>query len=896
MNSLRILLPTFWVFASFLLSAPSLRAQNLSVRQIMAEPSIAGTRAEGEKISPNGDHVIFLWNAEGKLPRDLYLVSTNGGDAKVILKTSELPAPSRPPEKEDKLDYGLIVRDEFVKLRENQFGNFEWSPDSNKLVFTYGGDLYVFNVEANASPRQKNLLWTHFEAAVKERAATLLKFGPLLELTAYDTEFITKLNKDQKDLAVSMQSGGAWDSQRQIVLQIERRLSAGLDRLVGRLPEAFKTNADHEKLFLEVKAAHQRTAATVREYEAFLESAKPKRYTRTQAPEGGPQFLDNDRIMYMQGGNLFVLNTADATVTQISKEANPQAFVSVFNGTPNKPGTLIAYVVSDSSKQKALVVPNYLGEFTAAPTSRRGWTDQKIMVIPADASRDTAFEIKLPKPEGVSGIRRIAWAADNSSLVVDRIDKDTKRRQLFYIHNVGSKGEQIVLVTEETDPKWQASLSAIVEPNPNDTSQLIFGSEKDGFNHLYLAEIEQEETRAVGSVPTGDITAAADRTLGNVTISQLTKGNWQVEWAKWAGGSEIVYLSTQDGAAERAFYSIYMPDRKTMKSAGFDKKGTRTSPQISEDGQPYLLYELSQWDQPGELHAVRICPRCRGVSIPRQLTQTVPESFAQMKWNEPKFIEITSRDGKKIPAKIYVPANFNPRSKSKYPMVVFVHGAGYLQNVINGWNNYYREFMFNQLLTQKGYVVLDIDYRGSAGYGRDWRTDVHDFLGGKDMDDHVDAIDHMVANYAVNKDEVGVYGGSYGGFMAGMLAMRAPDKVAAAAALRPVFDWKNYYASSPGYTAQRLGFPDKNPEAYKRSSPITYAEKLERPLLILHGMSDDNVHVQDSVQLMEKLIRIGKSQYVEAMLYPSENHAFVRPESWTDEYERILAFFEKHLK
>ena len=229
-------------------------------------------------------------------------------------------------------------------------------------------------------------------------------------------------------------------------------------------------------------------------------------------------------------------------------------------------------------------------------------------------------------------------------------------------------------------------------------------------------------------------------------------------------------------------------------------------------------------------------------------------------------------------------------------MVVFVHGAGYLQNVINGWNNYYREFMFNQLLTQKGYVVLDIDYRGSAGYGRDWRTDVHDFLGGKDMDDHVDAIDHMVANYAVNKDEVGVYGGSYGGFMAGMLAMRAPDKVAAAAALRPVFDWKNYYASSPGYTAQRLGFPDKNPEAYKRSSPITYAEKLERPLLILHGMSDDNVHVQDSVQLMEKLIRIDKSQYVEAMLYPSENHAFVRPESWTDEYERILAFFEKHLK
>ena len=132
--------------------------------------------------------------------------------------------------------------------------------------------------------------------------------------------------------------------------------------------------------------------------------------------------------------------------------------------------------------------------------------------------------------------------------------------------------------------------------------------------------------------------------------------------------------------------------------------------------------------------------------------------------------------------------------------------------------------------------------------------------------------------------------------MAEMLAFRAPEKIAAAAALRPVADWKNYYASSPAYTAQRLGFPDKNPEAYKRSSPISYADGLKTHLLILHGMSDDNVHVQDSVQLIEKLIRLGKTEYFETMLYPSENHGFIRPESWTDEYERILAFFEKHLK
>jgi dipeptidyl aminopeptidase/acylaminoacyl peptidase len=384
---------------------------------------------------------------------------------------------------------------------------------------------------------------------------------------------------------------------------------------------------------------------------------------------------------------------------------------------------------------------------------------------------------------------------------------------------------------------------------------------------------------------------------GKVTITKITSGNWQIEWAKWIlNGDQIAFLSTQKGASERTIQSIAHMNGH-YSTLGIDGGGMAGSPQLSEQASlPTLIYSKSTWNRPDDLYSMVVCPGCPNVKGPQRLTTTVPAAFSSRKWNEPKFLEIPSRDKKMIPAKIYLPAGFSAAAKTKYPMVVFVHGAGYLQNVINGWNNYYREFMFNELLTQKGYVVLDIDYRGSAGYGRDWRTDVYDFLGGKDYDDHIDSIDYMVANYSVNPAKVGVYGGSYGGFMAAMLATRAPDKIAAAAALRPVFDWKNYYASSPGYTAQRLGFPDKNPEAYKRSSPITYADKLERPLLILHGMSDDNVHVQDSIQMMEKLIRLGKTQYFETMLYPSENHGFVRPESWTDEYERILAFFEKHLK
>ena len=204
--------------------------------------------------------------------------------------------------------------------------------------------------------------------------------------------------------------------------------------------------------------------------------------------------------------------------------------------------------------------------------------------------------------------------------------------------------------------------------------------------------------------------------------------------------------------------------------------------------------------------------------------------------------------------------------------------------------------MFHHILNERGYVVLDIDYRGSAGYGRDFRTDVYDFLGGHDYQDHLDGIAHAVQNFSVDPQRVGVYGGSYGGFMAEMLAMRAPDRVACAAALRPVADWRNYYASSPVYTAERLGFPDRNPEAYRRSSPISYANELRRPLLLLHGMVDDNVHFQDTVQLVQRLIDLGKTEYFEVMFYPRENHTFQQPEAWADEYERILRFFDRHLQ
>jgi dipeptidyl aminopeptidase/acylaminoacyl peptidase len=879
----------------------SATAQQLTVREIMAEPSIAGMRVEGEKLSPDGSKVVYLWNAEGKMPRDLYLVSTSGGAAQKILSVSDLPVPSRTPEKETKLDYGLVLRDDFAKARENQLGNFEWSPDSKKLVFSYGGDLYIFALSLNEVGADRSIRWTNLKSALERRSDVVIRLIDLRGiLEPGDREFDMWMVTNERRLRNLL--GNGEPTSIQAVLDLDRKLEAAFEKEFGSTEptiEILRNNKQFTDVLAELAGARNRVKVARVDYESSLARGRPVRLTQTQTPETGARFLDNRRILYSQNGNLFVWNLTNNLITQISKEANQQNFIAVTNATPNKAGSLVAYVVSDNSKQKALIVPNYLGEFVAAGGPRRGWSEQKVLVTVADGSRETPFEVKLPKPEGVGNIRSLKWVSDGSSLIVDRIDKDLKRRQLFYIHDVGSKGEQIILVTEETDDKWQAPLSGIVEPNPKNESELFFTSERDGFSHLYLARLEAV-TRAVPSVPAGgeQVAASSEPTYltGKVSITQLTRGNWQVEWAKWLpNGDDIVFNSTELNSTERRFF-VYSTGKNSYQQlrAGMDN-GMAVSPQMDDqNARPTLLFSISRWDVPDDLYAQKVCIGCDPLNSPIRLTDTIMQVFAKQRWNAPKFIDITSRDGKQIKSKIYLPAGFN-KSK-KYPMVIFVHGAGYLQNTINGWNNYYREFMFNELLAQKGYVVLDIDYRGSAGYGREWRTDVYDFLGGKDYDDHLDAIDFMIKNYAVDAKRVGVYGGSYGGFIAEMLAFRAPEKIAAAAALRPVADWKNYYASSPGYTAQRLGFPDKNPDAYKRSSPITYADGLKTHLLILHGMSDDNVHVQDSIQLIEKLIRLGKTEYFESMLYPSENHGFVRPESWTDEYERILAFFEKHLK
>jgi len=251
-----------------------------------------------------------------------------------------------------------------------------------------------------------------------------------------------------------------------------------------------------------------------------------------------------------------------------------------------------------------------------------------------------------------------------------------------------------------------------------------------------------------------------------------------------------------------------------------------------------------------------------------------------------------ARDGAEVTARLYTPETVGAARDPLAPGVVFVHGAGYLQNAHRYWSSYYREYMFHHLLASRGYVVLDPDYRGSAGYGRDWRVGIYRHMGGHDLEDVVDGAKYLAAEQHVDPRRIGVYGGSYGGFITLMAMFTTPDVFAAGAALRPVTDWAHYNHS---YTSSILNEPPRDAEAYRRSSPIYFAEGLKGALLIGHGMVDTNVHFQDSVRLAQRLIELRKENW-ELAAYPVENHAFEEETSWADEYKRILKLFERNLR
>lgn len=541
------------------------------------------------------------------------------------------------------------------------------------------------------------------------------------------------------------------------------------------------------------------------------------------------------------------------------------------------PSPNLAYVAvlqrSNAQKARRTVVPNYITEsgYTEDIPARTKVGDDTgnrrlhIIRLNDGAATEVDFGIEDRELMVLSG----EWSPIGERLLIGVRAADNKDSWLFAIEpstpsgvdeeekETGSLKLNLTELTRDHDDAWLGGMRWSSGGWLPDGNGVWFVSERSGKMHLYTVSAEGGEARA------------------------LTQGDYIVSGPRISPDkSAFVFSATIPDPFESQTFILPLEGGEPRPLTG---GMGRADAKLSPEGER-LAVVASGPNTPWELYIKETGDAGVGVKV----TDSPSPAFKSYEWVEPPIVKFKAQDGVIVPARIYLPEQPHPNR----PAVIFVHGAGYMHNVHRWWSSYEHEYCFHHLLTERGYTVLDIDYRGSAGYGRDWRTAIYRHMGGKDLSDQVDGVRYLVESHGVDPERIGLYGGSYGGFITLMALFTAGDHFAAGAALRPVTDWAAY---SHWYTGNILNLPADDDEAYRRSSPIYFAEGLDDPLLICHGVVDTNVHFQGVVRLAQRLIELRKENW-EVAIFPVENHGFREPSSWVDEYRRILELFEENLK
>ncbi|MBV8255347.1 MAG: S9 family peptidase [Chitinophaga sp.] len=668
-------------------------------------------------------------------------------------------------------------------------------------------------------------------------------------------------------------------------------------------------------------------------------TGKVIRVTNTTAQEYAPVFINNSQaVAFKQGGDFYAWNRNDGSISQLTnfkfsaappavkpdlEKGNAQekwlkaqqlellevirdkkakadaatAFNKQYIPKPLRPiyiedkelqdatispdGRYITYRLFTAPKDaKNTVVPDFVtstGFTTDIPSREKvGNPEGSFASFIYDRVADTVLPVSIKELPGIKDlpdyvkdytkkdspvVREVLilgpyWSENSTHAIVDIRSQDNKDRWIALLDPATGKLKSINRQRDEAwiagpGIGWNANLGWI------DENTCWYQSEASGYSHLYTSNV---------------LTGAA---------KQLTSGNYEVQEADLSHDKKTFYITTNEvHPGEKQFYKLSLVSGKTERITTMQGANEVS---VSPD-EKWIAFRYSSSNQPWELY---IQPNTPGAKAQQVTNLAQSAEFKSYNWRVPQLITYTTGDNQQVYARLYTP---DPAKKNGAG-VIFVHGAGYLQNAHRWWSQYFREYMFHNLLTDLGYTVMDVDYRGSSGYGRNWRTGIYRFMGGKDLDDEVDAAKYMAEKAGVDAKRIGIYGGSYGGFMTLMAMFTKPGTFAAGAALRSVTDWAHY---NHGYTSNILNEPFKDSIAYIRSSPIYHAEGLQGKLLMCHGMVDTNVHFEDIVRLSQRLIELKKDNW-ELAVFPVEDHGFTTPSSWTDEYKRILKLFNETL-
>ncbi|MDX1937379.1 MAG: prolyl oligopeptidase family serine peptidase [Flavihumibacter sp.] len=796
----------------------------------------------------------------------------------LLLVTALLPLYLPAQQKTEKLTVEKIMSD--PRWMGSSPSNTQWSENSQQLYFRWNPNseaadsLYYISltdkkpVKATATQTQEWLSTGNFIYTADRNAYVYAKEGDVFFVdlkkkinrritSTTDAEAAPRFSfNETKVVYTRNQNLYAWDIASGETLQLTNIKSSDATsntapRAAGNFtPRAGTTNAQEEWLkndqlqYLQVLKERKENRDKATAYNNTLPKPKELRSIAiddkflnglTISPDG--RFISYGLIKRAAGGRNTIIPdyvTESGFTTDINgrtKVGAPQSSSEFFIYDRQKD---TVYALNTSSIPGIKDLPDYLADYPKQAEERKK----------KNANRSVS-------------VQNISWSPRGQYAVLEIRADDNKDRWLL-LWDTATNG--LKLLDRQRDEAWIAGPGIGFGRNTGWVTEtdFWFQSEASGYSHVYTVNVASLEKKA------------------------LTSGNYEVQQVQLSNDKKYFYIATNEvHPGERQFYRLTIATQKQERITTLTGSNMVS---VSPD-EKYLAILYSYTNKPWELYLQENKP---GGKLEQITNKAQSAAFAAYPWRDAEVITFTARDGATVYARLYKPA----APHANKPAVVFVHGAGYLQNAHKWWSSYFREYMFNNLLADNGYYVLDIDYRGSAGYGRNCRTGIYRHMGGKDLTDQVDGINWLVKNYGVNPGHVGIYGGSYGGFITLMGLFTQPDAFAAGAALRSVTDWANY---NHGYTSNILNEPFTDSLAYRRSSPFYFAEGLKGNLLMCHGMVDVNVHFQDIVKLSQRLIELGKNNW-ELAVYPMEDHGFVEPSSWTDEYKRIFNLFETVLK
>ncbi|MEX2479104.1 MAG: S9 family peptidase [Gracilimonas sp.] len=610
--------------------------------------------------------------------------------------------------------------------------------------------------------------------------------------------------------------------------------------------QGYQFSADESKLLIRTDVEQIWRRSTRENYFVYdIDAGELSKLTESdekqQYAELSPQ---GDRAAFVRDNNLFWVDLATGNETQITEDGE---FNKIINGAADwvyeeefgfakawfwsPDGDRIAFYRFDEERVNEFFMTEWGGLYPEAVKFKYPKAGEKnsivsIHVYHVGSGETVDMEIG---EETDQYIPRINWTNDNDLLAIRRMNRLQNKQDLLFAN--AETGDSRAILTEESETWIDVHDDLYFLDNGE---QFITTSDKDGYNHIYLYNMEGEE------------------------LQQVTSGEWDV--TNFIGHNErnyrLFYVSTEESSLQRHLYSTRVDGkRKTKLTEGEGWHGINMSRDFK-----YYIDIWSDYNKPAKVSLHREDgSEVRTLEANAELSQRLDEyHFIQ------KEFMTMDVNGVELNAYMMKPADFD--STQKYPVLMYVYGGPGSQTVTRNFESAQRP-MWHQYLVNQGYIVVSVDNRGTGGKGRDFKKQTYKKLGQLETADQIEAAKQLSAIDYIDENRIGIWGWSYGGYMSSLALAEGADVFSTAIAVAPVTHWK-YYDTI--YTERFMQTPQLNPEGYNEGSPITKAGQIEGNYLLIHGTGDDNVHYQNTIDMIDALV--AEDVDFETMIYPDRNH------------------------